>query len=94
VAQYWNDLEKLYKQVKQHQRSQESRIAEALRQEGEWRSAVEEEIASEVTRIRTDMQEFVNKQLPCWIQEGVASGLRYLPSASSALTIEQITEVV
>jgi hypothetical protein len=40
------------------------------------------------------MQEFVNKLLPGWIQEGVASGLRNLPQALSALTIEQIREVV
>jgi hypothetical protein len=31
AAQYWNDLEKLHEQVKQYQKSQESRIAEALR---------------------------------------------------------------
>jgi hypothetical protein len=56
--------------------------------------AVEQEIAGEVTHITTDMQEFVNKQLPGWIHEGVVSGLRNLPQAPSALTIEQIREVV
>jgi hypothetical protein len=55
---------------------------------------VEGEIAGEVTRIRTDMQEFVNKQLPGWIQEGVSSGLRNLPPPPPTLTIEQIREVV
>jgi hypothetical protein len=38
-----------------------------LRQEAEWRIAVEGEIAEEVTHIRSDMQEFVNKYLPGWI---------------------------
>jgi uncharacterized protein YqfA (UPF0365 family) len=94
AAQYWNDLEKLHEQVAQYQRKQEDRIAEALRLEGEWRTAVEGEIAEEVTCIRSDMQEFVNKQLPGWIQEGVTSGLRNLPQPPSALTIEQIREVV
>jgi sensor c-di-GMP phosphodiesterase-like protein len=61
VAQYWNNLEKHYDNVEQHQKSQEERIAEALHQEGVRRTAVEEEIVEEVTRIRTDMQEFVNK---------------------------------
>jgi hypothetical protein len=55
---------------------------------------VEGEIAGEVTRIRTNMQEFVNQQLLGWIQEGVASGLSNLPQAPSAITIEQIREVV
>jgi hypothetical protein len=55
VAQYWNDLEKLHQQVEQHQRSQEERIAKALRQEGERRTAVEGEIAGEVACIRTNM---------------------------------------
>jgi hypothetical protein len=73
---------------------QEERIAKALRQEGEWRTAVEGEIVEEVTRIRTNMQEFVNKQLLWWIQEGLASGLSNLPPAPSALSIEQIPEVV
>jgi serine protease inhibitor len=67
VAQYWNHLEKLHDQVEQHQREQEHRIVEALWQEGEWRTAVEEEIAREVTHIQTDMQEFGNRQLPRWI---------------------------
>jgi hypothetical protein len=40
------------------------------------------------------MQEFVNKQPPGWIEEGVASGLSNLPQAPSALTFEQIREVV
>jgi hypothetical protein len=40
------------------------------------------------------MQEFMNKQLPGWIQKGVTSGLRNLSQASPALTIEQIREVV
>jgi hypothetical protein len=40
------------------------------------------------------MLEFVNKQLPGWILEGVASGLSNLPPAPSTLTIEQIREVV
>jgi hypothetical protein len=51
AAQSWNDLEKLLDQVKQHQNSQEERIAEALRVEGEQRTAVEGEIAGEVTHI-------------------------------------------
>jgi polyhydroxyalkanoate synthesis regulator phasin len=51
AAQYWNDLEKLHEQVQQHQKTQEERISEALRQEGARRSAVEGEIAEEVTRI-------------------------------------------
>jgi hypothetical protein len=67
---------------------QEERLVEALRQEGERKTAVEGEIVGEVTHIRTDMQEFVNKQLPGWIQEGVALGLRNLLQAPSALTIE------
>jgi polyhydroxyalkanoate synthesis regulator phasin len=94
AAQYWNDLEKLHQQVKNHQESQEERITEALRQEGARRSVVEGEIAEEVTRIRTDMQEFVNKQLPGWLQEGVTSGLRNLPQPPLALTLEQIREVI
>jgi hypothetical protein len=40
------------------------------------------------------MQEFVNKQLPRYIQEGVASRLSNLLPASSALTIDRIREVV
>jgi hypothetical protein len=40
------------------------------------------------------MQEFVNKQLPGWIQEGVSSGLRNLPPPPPTLMIEQIREVV
>jgi hypothetical protein len=55
---------------------------------------VEGEIAEEVTHIRTDMQEFVNKQLPGWIQEGVSAGLKNLPPPPPTLTIEQIREVV
>jgi hypothetical protein len=55
---------------------------------------VEGEIAEEVIRIRTNMQEFVNKQLPGWIQQGVASGLSNLPPPPPALTLEQIREVV
>jgi hypothetical protein len=51
AAQYWNDLEKLQEQVEQHQRSQEDRIVEAFRKEGEQRTMVEGEIANEVTRI-------------------------------------------
>jgi predicted nucleotidyltransferase len=47
--------------------SQEERIAEALRLEGEQRMAVEKEIVREVTHIRNDMQEFVTKQLSSWI---------------------------
>jgi hypothetical protein len=94
AAQYWNDLETLHEQVQQHQKSQEERITEALRQEGEKRTAVEGEIAGEVTQIRTDMQEFVNKQLSGWIQQGVASGLSNLPPPPPALTLEQIREVV
>jgi hypothetical protein len=94
AAQYWNDLEKLHEQVEQHQRSQEDRIAEALRREGEWRTAVEGEIAQEVTRIRTDMQEFVNKQLPGWIQEGVSAGLKTLPPPPPVLTLEQIRALI
>jgi exonuclease VII large subunit len=94
VAQYWNDLETLHERVQQHQKSQEERIAEASRQEGERRTAVEGEIAGEVTQIRTDMQEFVNKQLSGWIQQGVASGLSNLPLPPPALTLEQIREVV
>jgi hypothetical protein len=73
---------------------QEDRIAKALRQEGERRTAVEGEIVREVTRIRTNMQEFVNKQLPGWVQEGVTSGLRNLSQPPTALMIEQIREVV
>jgi hypothetical protein len=64
TAQYWKDLERLPDQVEQHQRTQAEWIAKALRQEGKQRIAVEGEIAEEVTHIRTDMQEFVNKQLP------------------------------
>jgi hypothetical protein len=55
---------------------------------------VEGEIAEEVTSIQTDMQEFVNKQLPGWIQEGVSAGLRNLPPPPPTLTIDQIREVV
>jgi hypothetical protein len=55
AAQYCNDLEKLYDKVKQHQSSLEERIAEALQKVGERRTAVEGEIAEEVTRIRTNM---------------------------------------
>jgi hypothetical protein len=51
AAQYWNDLEKLHDQVRQHHKSQDQRITDALRQEGERRSTVEGEIAGEVTRI-------------------------------------------
>jgi hypothetical protein len=51
ASQYWNDLEKLHEQVEQHQKLQDDRIAEALRQEGERRTAVEGEIAGEVNRI-------------------------------------------
>jgi hypothetical protein len=51
AAQYWNDLKKLHEQVEQHRKSQQNRIAETLRQEGERRTAVEGEIAKEVTRI-------------------------------------------
>jgi hypothetical protein len=40
------------------------------------------------------MQEFVNKQLSGWIQEGVTSGLSNLLPALSTLTIDQIREVV
>jgi hypothetical protein len=40
---------------------QEQRIAMASRLEEEWRSAVEGEIVGEVTCIRNNMQEFVNK---------------------------------
>jgi polyhydroxyalkanoate synthesis regulator phasin len=94
VAQYWNDLEKLREQVEQHQKSQEEWIAEVLTQEGARRTMVEGEITNEVTRIRTDMQEFVNKQLPGWIQEGITSGLRNLPPPPPALTLEQIREVI
>jgi hypothetical protein len=94
AAQYWNNLERLHKQVKQHQRPQEDRIAEALRKEGERRTVVEGEIASEVTCIQTNMQEFVNQQLPGWIQEEVTSGLRNLPPPPPALTLEQIREVI
>jgi hypothetical protein len=42
----------------------EQRIAKALHLEGEYKSAVEGEIAGELTRIRNDMQEFVNRELP------------------------------
>jgi hypothetical protein len=94
AAQYWNDLETLHEQVKSHQESQEERIVEALRQEGARRSAVEGEIAGEVTRIRTDMQQFVYQPLPGWIQDGVSAGLRNLPPPPPTLTIEQIREVV
>jgi hypothetical protein len=94
AAQYWSDLERLHKQVQNHQTSQEERIADTLRQEGERRSAVEQEIVGEVTRIRTEMQEFVNKQLPGWIQDGVSTGLRNLQQPPAALMIEQIREVV
>jgi hypothetical protein len=55
AAQYWNDLEKLHKQVQDHQKYQESHIAEALRLEGERRTIVEGEIIGEVTQIRNDM---------------------------------------
>jgi hypothetical protein len=55
---------------------------------------VETEIAEELICIRNDMQEFVNKQLLGWIQEGVTSGLSKLPPPPSALIIEQIREVV
>jgi hypothetical protein len=65
-----------------------------LQQEGEWSTAVEGEITEEVTYIRTDMQEFVNKQLSGWIQEGVASGQSNLPPTPPPLTIEEIQEVV
>jgi hypothetical protein len=94
AAQYWNDLEKLHEQVEQHQQSQEDRIAEALRRKGEQRTVVEGEIAQEVTRIRTDMEEFVNEQLPGWIQEGVSAGLRTLPPPPPVLTLEQIRAVI
>jgi hypothetical protein len=57
---------------------QEERIAVALQQEGQRRTAVEWELAEEVTCISTDMEEFVNKQQPVRIQEGVASGLTNL----------------
>jgi hypothetical protein len=40
------------------------------------------------------MQEFVNKQLPRWIQEVVSSGLRNLPQPPPVLTLEQIREVI
>jgi hypothetical protein len=40
------------------------------------------------------LQEFVNKQLPGWIQEGVTSGLRNLPPSPPALTLEQIRVVI
>jgi hypothetical protein len=40
----------------------EQRIAEALRKEGEWKTVVEGKIVEEVTHIRADIQEFVNKQ--------------------------------
>jgi hypothetical protein len=51
AAQYWSDLERLHEQVEQHQRSQEDWIVEALRKEGERRTAAEGEIANEVNRI-------------------------------------------
>jgi hypothetical protein len=44
---------------------------------------VEEEIAGEVTDIRNNMQEFVNKQLPGWIQEEVVSELSLPPTIHS-----------
>jgi hypothetical protein len=69
---------------------QEHRIADALRLEGEWRSAVEGKTAGEITRIRNDMQEFVNRQLPSWIQEGIVSKLNNLPPPPSVLTMKQI----
>jgi hypothetical protein len=94
ASQYWNNLENLHNQVHQHQKTQEERIAEALRQEGERRTAVEGEIVREVTRIRTNMQEFVNRQLPGWIQEGVAFRLSRLPPTPQALTLEDIREVI
>jgi hypothetical protein len=64
ASQYSNDLERLHNQVEKHPKMQEERIAEALQQEGECRTAVEGEIADKVTHIRTDMLEFGNKQLP------------------------------
>jgi hypothetical protein len=42
---------------------QEERIAETLQQEGEWRIVINGKIVGQVTYIRIDMQEFVNKQL-------------------------------
>jgi hypothetical protein len=83
-------LKNLHDQVEEHQWTQSQRIAKALRQEGEWRLVINGEKAEEVTHIRTDMQEFVNKQLPGWIQEEIASGLSNFPPAPSVLTREQI----
>jgi hypothetical protein len=40
------------------------------------------------------MQEFVNKQLPSWINEGVLSELRSLPKPLLAMILEQIQEVI
>jgi hypothetical protein len=65
-----------------------------LQPEGEQRTAVEGEIVEEVTHIRTGMQEFVNKQLLGWIQEGIASWISNCPQAPPTLTIDQIREVV
>jgi hypothetical protein len=48
-------LEKPHVQVKQHQRSQDDRIAKALQKEEEQRTAVEGERAEEITRISTDI---------------------------------------
>jgi hypothetical protein len=68
-------LERLYNKVEVHQKVLESWIAKALRSEGERRIIVDSEIAGEVTQIRNDMQEFVNKQLPCCVREAVKAGL-------------------
>jgi hypothetical protein len=69
AAQYGKDLEKLHDKAEEHQRLQEQRIAKALRLEGERRALVEGETTSKVTHNRTDIQQFVNKQLPGWIQD-------------------------
>jgi hypothetical protein len=55
---------------------------------------VEEEIAGEVTRIRINMEEFVYKQPPGWVQEGLPCTLNNLLPAPSVPMIEQIRKVL
>jgi hypothetical protein len=87
-------LKRLHKQVKSHQKMQEERITDDLRIEEKRRTMVEEEIVEDVTWICTDIEEFLNKQLPKCIQEGVKSGLQSLHPPVPPLTMEQIQEVV
>jgi hypothetical protein len=73
---------------------QEERIAKDLRNRGKRRTEVQKEIVGQVTCIQTNMQEFVNKQLPSWLNKGVLSELRSLPKPLLAITLEQIREVI